>query len=125
MKNKTKIVIIIVVAVVAFYAFFITAFIFASNWLKSIDDSTRCDAAKEFMVADGTFVEEHGNIKTVEIDRNNKSKQINEGEVHRAFIVKTEAGQSFRVWISCKKYNDGVSSGYRYSYVSIEAIYQT
>lgn len=122
MKSKTKKIIIIVTAIVVFYAVSITGFIFASKWLNSIDDSTRCDMARGFMVADGTFEAEHGSIKSVEIDKSNKFKQISEDVVHRAFIVTTETGIKFRVWISSEKFNDGVSSGYRYSYVSIEKL---
>lgn len=73
MKSKTKKIIIIVTAIVVFYAVSITGFIFASKWLNSIDDSTRCDMARGFMVADGTFEAEHGSIKSVEIDKLSKS----------------------------------------------------
>lgn len=121
-SKKKKTIIIVVVSVVVFYAISFTGFIFASKWLNSIDDATRCDAAEKFMVADGTFEEEHGSIRSVEIDKSNKFKQISKGEVHRAFIVTTETGARFRVWISREKFDDGLSSGDRYSYVSIEKI---
>lgn len=122
MKSKTKKIIIIVTAIVVFYAVSITGFIFASKWLNSIDDAAWCDVAEKFMVADGTFEDEHGSIKSVEIDKSNKFKQISKDVVHRAFIVTTETGIKFRVWISSEKFNDGVSSGDRYSYVSIEKL---
>ena len=122
MKSKTKKIIIIVTAIVVFYAVSITGFIFASKWLNSIDDAAWCDVAKGFMVADGTFEDEHGSIESVKIDKSNKFKQISKDVVHRAFIVTTETGIKFRVWISSEKFNDGVSSGYRYSYVSIEKL---
>lgn len=90
MKSKTKKIIIIVTAIVVFYAVSITGFIFASKWLNSIDDSTRCDMARGFMVADGTFEDEHGSIESVKIDKSNKMKHISDEETHIAFIVTTE-----------------------------------
>lgn len=122
MKSKTKKIIIIVTAIVVFYAVSITGFIFASKWLNSIDDAAWCDVAEKFMVADGTFEDEHGSIESVKIDKSNKMKHISDEETHIAFIVTTETGIKFRVWISSEKFNDGVSSGYRYSYVSIEKL---
>ena len=122
MKSKTKKIIIIVSAVVLFYAVSITGFIFASKWLNSIDDSTRCDMARGFMVADGTFEDEHGSIESVKIDKSNKMKHVSDEETHIAFIVTTEKKIKFRVWISIEEFNDGLSSGDRYSYVSIEKI---
>lgn len=122
MKSKTKKITIIVAAIVVFYAVSITGFIFASKWLNSIDDSTRCDMARGFMVADGTFEDEHGSIKSVEIDKSNKMKHVSDEETHIAFIVTTENKIKFRVWISIEEFNDGVSSGDRYSYVSIEKL---
>lgn len=109
MKSKTKKIIIIVTAIVVFYAVSITGFIFASKWLNSIDDSTRCDMARGFMVADGTFEAEHGSIESVKIDKSNKMKHISDEETHIAFIVTTEEKIKFRVWISIEEFNDGVS----------------
>lgn len=122
MKSKTKKIIIIVSAVVLFYAVSITGFIFASKWLNSIDDAAWCDVAEKFMVADGTFEDEHGSIESVKIDKSNKMKHVSDEETHIAFIVTTEKKIKFRVWISTEEFNDGLSSGDRYSYVSIEKI---
>ena len=122
MKSKTKKIIIIVTAIVAFYAVSITGFIFASRWLNSIDDAAWCDVAEKFMVADGTFEDEHGSIESVKIDKSNKMKHISDEETHIAFIVTTEEKIKFRVWISIEEFNDGVSLGDRYSYVSIEKL---
>lgn len=122
MQNKTKKIIIIVSAVVFFYAVSITGFIFASKWLNSIDDAAWCDVAEKFMVADGTFEDEHGSIESVKIDKSNKMKHVSDEETHIAFIVTTENKIKFRVWISIEEFNDGVSSGDRYSYVSIEKL---
>ena len=122
MKSKTKKIIIIVTAIVVFYAVSITGFIFASKWLNSIDDAAWCDVAEKFMVADGTFEDEHGSIESVKIDKSNKMKHISDEETHIAFIVTTEKKIKFRVWISIEEFNDGVSSGDRYSYVSIEKL---
>ena len=122
MKSKTKKIIIIVSAVVLFYAVSITGFIFASKWLNSIDDAAWCDVAEKFMVADGTFEDEHGSIESVKIDKSNKMKHVSDEETHIAFIVTTEKKIKFRVWISIEEFNDGLSSGERYSYVSIEKI---
>lgn len=122
MKSKTKKIIIIVTAIVVFYAVSITGFIFASRWLNSIDDAAWCDVAEKFMVADGTFEDEHGSIESVKIDKSNKMKHISDEETHIAFIVTTEEKIKFRVWISIEEFNDGVSSGDRYSYVSIEKL---
>ena len=122
MKSKTKKIIIIVTAIVVFYAVSITVFIFASKWLNSIDDAAWCDVAEKFMVADGTFEDEHGSIESVKIDKSNKMKHISDEETHIAFIVTTEEKIKFRVWISIEEFNDGVSSGDRYSYVSIEKL---
>lgn len=122
MKSKTKKIIIIVSAVVLFYAVSITGFIFASKWLNSIDDAAWCDVAEKFMVADGTFEDEHGSIESVKIDKSNKMKHVSDEETHIAFIVTTEKKIKFRVWISIEEFNDGLSSGDRYSYVSIEKI---
>lgn len=122
MKSKTKKIIIIVTAIVVFYAVSITGFIFASKWLNSIDDAAWCDVAEKFMVADGTFEDEHGSIESVKIDKSNKMKHISDEETHIAFIVTTEEKIKFRVWISIEEFNDGVSSGDRYSYVSIEKL---
>lgn len=74
------------------------------------------------MVADETFENDYGSIKSVEIDQSNKMKHISDEEVHIAFIVTTEENIKFRVWISIENFNDGVSSGKRYSYVSIDKI---
>ena len=49
-------------------------------------------------------------------------KHISDEETHIAFIVTTEEKIKFRVWISIEEFNDGVSSGDRYSYVSIEKL---
>lgn len=122
MKSKTKKIIIIVTAIVVFYAVSITGFIFASRWLNSIDDAAWCDVAEKFMVADGTFEDEHGSIESVKIDKSNKMKHVSDEETHIAFIVTTENKIKFRVWISIEEFNDGVSSGDRYSYVSIEKL---
>lgn len=122
MKSKTKKIIIIVSAVVLFYAVSITGFIFASKWLNSIDDAAWCDVAEKFMVADGTFEDEHGSIESVKIDKSNKMKHVSDEETHIAFIVTTEKKIKFRVWISTEEFNDGLSSGDRYSYVSIEKL---
>lgn len=122
MKSKTKKIIIIVAAIVVFYAVSITGFIFASKWLNSIDDAAWCDVAEKFMVADGTFEDEHGSIESVKIDKSNKMKHVSDEETHIAFIVTTEEKIKFRVWISIEEFNDGVSSGDRYSYVSIEKL---
>ncbi len=122
MKSKTKKIIIIVAAIVVFYAVSITGFIFASKWLNSIDDAAWCDVAEKFMVADGTFEDEHGSIESVKIDKSNKMKHVSDEETHIAFIVTTEEKIQFRVWISIEEFNDGVSSGDRYSYVSIEKL---
>lgn len=122
MKSKTKKIIIIVAAIVVFYAVSITGFIFASKWLNSIDDAAWCDVAEKFMVADGTFEDEHGSIESVKIDKSNKMKHVSDEETHIAFIVTTENKIKFRVWISIEEFNDGVSSGDRYSYVSIEKL---
>lgn len=122
MKSKTKKIIIIVTAIVVFYAVSITGFIFASKWLNSIDDAAWCDVAEKFMVADGTFEDEHGSIESVKIDKSNKMKHVSDEETHIAFIVTTENKIKFRVWISIEEFNDGVSSGDRYSYVSIEKL---
>lgn len=122
MKSKTKKIIIIIAAIVVFYAVSITGFIFASKWLNSIDDAAWCDVAEKFMVADGTFEDEHGSIESVKIDKSNKMEHISDEETHIAFIVTTEEKIKFRVWISIEEFNDGVSSGDRYSYVSIEKL---
>lgn len=121
-SKKKKTIIIVVVSVVVFYAISFTGFIFASKWLNSIDDAAWCDIAEKFMVADGTFEDEHGSIESVKIDKSNKMKHVSDEETHIAFIVTTEEKIKFRVWLSIEEFDDGLSSGDRYSYVSIEKI---
>ena len=112
MKKKTKLIILIIVGVVAFYAVCTTGYLLLSARIDNIDKRSFTSRAEEYLSSNEDFVEQYGNLKSLESDDKRPIDTDNENELYMDFYCVTDKTE-----FSIRVYRLWTEDGFVYSYI--------